>query len=92
MRNEPKECFRQQMSGDSVMVWEAFSYDGLWDLQWILNSENYQANQHDDLISFGPLLSDAEWMFQYDNSSSHGSKYISEWFYKEKRWYFAIMQ
>lgn len=87
LRKEPKECFSRQMGGGSVMIWGAFSYEGLCDLQRIsghMNSTQYQSMLYDHMIPFGPLLGGANWMFQQDNAACHTSKSTQEWFKKEK--------
>ncbi|GBL83077.1 hypothetical protein AVEN_165304-1 [Araneus ventricosus] len=44
----------------------------------------YQAMQYDHLISFGPLLGDANRIFPQDNASCHTSESTQDWFKKEK--------
>ena len=82
LRDKPEIFSMRQSGGGSVMVWAAFGFNGIVDLEFCetrLNSSAYVEILESKLINVGSIIGGDNWIFQQDNAPIHTSKETRKW-------------
>lgn len=73
--------------GGSVMVWGAFSANGVGPLIQIegrMNGIMYREILHNNLLQYAAAKMGPSWIFQHDNDPKHTSAVVKKWLIKKK--------
>ena len=83
IKKETMSAIRQQMGGDSVMVWAGIGYFGKTSIKFIngrMNSVRYINLIKEQINNHAERISGLNYIFQQDNASVHTSRLVQSYF------------
>ena len=87
LRKEPEVFSRRQNGGGSVMVWAAFSWEGVSKLVFVRGkqaSPDYIRTLQVNMLEFMEQKHGNSALFQHDNASIHASRMTKKWLEAEQ--------